>query len=160
MKTQTYISLILISIIFASAPIVSSKSLPNTKWIPEVKGIKLGSSLKQVISVFKKPGTKREKTEHTILQYEGLTIEINKKSLNVSRIEVFSSKWEIHPEIKVEMLKDEAYKILGNPLHSEERGSQIYVWWWHANPNIDSLFLVVFENKKIIRVILAEDHSI
>ena len=160
MKNKIHLSILLTSIICVLAPIAHCGSLPNTKWNPEVNGIKLGSSFKQVISIFKKPNTQEENSKITTLKYEGLTIEINKKSSKVSSIEVFSPEWDIKPKIKVKMTKKEAYKILGKPLHFEERDNQIYVWWWHANPEIDSLFLVVFDKQKIVRVVLAEDHSI
>jgi outer membrane protein assembly factor BamE (lipoprotein component of BamABCDE complex) len=79
----------------------------------------------------------------------------------VSRIEITRSRWDISPKIQVGMLKNDVEKILGTPLHEEERqDGKVWVWWWHGNSKFDSLFSVTFEKGKAVMITLSEDTSL
>ena len=79
----------------------------------------------------------------------------------MSRIEITSSRWDISPKIQIGMLKNDVEKLLGTPLHDEERqDGKVWVWWWHGNPKFDSLFSVTFEQDKAVKIILSEDTSL
>ena len=59
------------------------------------------------------------------------------------------------------MMKNDVEKLLGTPLHDEERqDGKVWVWWWHGNPKFDSLFSVTFEQDKAVKIILSEDTSL
>ncbi|MEK6699598.1 MAG: hypothetical protein AABZ10_11235 [Nitrospirota bacterium] len=59
------------------------------------------------------------------------------------------------------MLKTDVIKILGPPLHQEEReNGRIWMWWWHESPKFDSLFSVTFEKDRAIKIIFSEDKSL
>lgn len=166
MKFNSIITSLLILSLFASLSFAMARKpkLPEKKWDPTVHSIKLGSKFEEVISTFGKPQSRKDNGKNFVLLYEGLTIGIdstNKNSLWVSSIEIISPKWEISPEIKIGMLKNDVIKILGPPLHQEEReDGRVWMWWWHGNPKFDSLFSVTFEKGKATKIMFSEDKSI
>lgn len=166
MKITSFgLSLLTVSLVASLSFAMAGKpKLPEKKWDPSVQGIKLGSQYQAVISAFGKPQSRKDREKKFILNYDGLIIEIdrrNKEALWVSRIEITSSKWAISPKIQIGMLKTDVEKILGTPLHEEERqDGKVWVWWWHGNPKFDSLFSVTFERDKAVKIILSEDRSL
>ncbi len=166
MKITSFgLSLLTVSLVASLSLAMAGKPrLPEKKWDPSVQGVKLGSQYQEVISAFGKPQSRKDREKKFILTYDGLIIEIdraNKGSLWVSSIEITSSKWEISPKIQVGMLKNDVEKILGTPLHEEERqDGKVWVWWWHGSPKFDSLFSVTFEKGKAVKIILSEDTSL
>jgi len=166
MKITSFgLSLLAISLVASLSLAMGGKpKLPEKKWDPSVQGIKLGSQYQEVISAFGKPQSRKDREKIFILTYDGLIIEIdrrNKESLWVSRIEITSSRLDISPKIQIGMLKNDVEKLLGTPLHDEERqDGKVWVWWWHGNPKFDSLFSVTFEQDKAVKIILSEDTSL
>jgi hypothetical protein len=166
MKITSFgLSLLTVSLVASLSFAMAGKpKLPEKKWDPSVQGIKLGSQYQAVISAFGKLQSRKDREKKFILNYDGLIIEIdrrNKESPWVSRIEITSSRWAISPKIQIGMLKTDVEKILGTPLHEEERqDGKVWVWWWHGNPKFDSLFSVTFERDKAVKIILSEDTSL
>lgn len=159
------ISLLTLALLASFSFAMANKpKLPEKKWDPAVQGIKLGSKFEEVISALGKPRSRKDNETGIVILYEGLTIEINsrrKDSLWVSRIEISSPMWKVRPDIKVGMLKTDVVKILGPPLHQEEReNGRIWMWWWHESPKFDSLFSVAFETGRAIKIIFSEDKSL
>jgi len=138
--------------------------LPENKWDPALQGIKLGSKFDEVISTLGKPQSSEDHDKNLVLFYDGLTIEVGRKNhdlLWVTNVEINNPKWEMNPKIKVGMPKNDIIKILGTPLHQEEReDGRIWIWWWHESSKFDSLFSVTFENEKAIKIMFSEDTSI
>lgn len=135
------------------------------EFFPAVRGVTLGSTLKEVIKSLGAPKL-RTITSYDVcgknleLQYSGLLIELcDDDGLSVRSITVTGKQWRMSRGLRIGMTDLEVEKVLGIPSRRYIDQEQGYEVLSYNFPSFDSFFHIYLSKYKVVRIEMLDDET-